>query len=108
MVPDFLPVLPWHARRDSQITEALTRREKNFCVAIGQNRPWVGLRRAHKIAAIEADAAVRLVGKQEDAPPDPYGSVLKQLSESKKHVTAVNAPCRIMRGVDDDEARLSA
>ena len=79
VVPNGLPLLPRHARRDSQITKTLTGCEQDLRIAVRHNGPWINLRGADKAAVIKADSAVRLVGEQEDAPPDPLGSAVENL-----------------------------
>ena len=43
MVPNGLPLLPRHARRDSQITKTLTGCEQDLCVTVRHNGPRVDL-----------------------------------------------------------------
>jgi hypothetical protein len=54
---------------------------------------WFGCyqRPVRGIAIIEANAAVKLVGEQEDVPPDPLGSAVDNFGKSNERFATVNA-----------------
>ena len=77
--------------------------EQDLCIAERHSGPWINLRRADEVAIIEANAAVKLVGEQEDVPPDPLGGAVDNFGKSNERFATVNASSRIntsrVRGV---------
>jgi hypothetical protein len=71
--------------------------EQDLCIAERHSGPWINLRRADEVAIIEANAAVKLVGEQEDVPPDPLGSAVDNFGKSNERFATVNASSRIIR-----------
>ena len=95
-----------HQRRQREIAESLAGREQHLPVAIGDQGPGIDSRRACEVVSVEAQAAIGLVGQEEDPSVDPLRRTFEKLGKLLQHRAAIDPAGRIMRGVDDDHSGL--